>query len=441
MERTTKPSQAPPSILKSLVNKLIVVILFGVLCDVGISWYLFRASAVETQDLRLRESAEIMSVVVQRLHLANGRGPLVQEDDELEEAYVWQLVDQGTGRLYSRSEQAPDRALAHTPHAEPFDSDDAVWRVVTSGFSGDDRLMFVLGQRKSYADYQFSRALGASVLLSVVFWGGFAWLVAQVVRRRLRPLNVMARRIQGYDPLVPESTPEDSQWEELQPMQESVTRLGNRLRQRLVSERAFNAHAAHALRTPLAGLQMQLAVLQSMGTPEMRPWIDNATQTTKRLARVMQAMLSMFRSGTEIQQVKFATSELLGLWTNEQLQVDLRGLKEIVGEPDLLAAAVVNLLDNALAQGATEVHLTAGIDQFGWLFLNLMDNGAGCPPETLAHIRQALTLHDYNPETGLKGMGLMLADVVAVAHQGCVRVPDVSRGFCLELKWPVTIDH
>lgn len=432
--------KAYPSILKNLVEKLVLVIIFGVMCDVAITWSLFRSSAVDAQDLRLKESAEIMSVVVQRLHMANDKGPLVQEDDELEEAYVWQLIEIPGGHVHSRSEQAPLRAFVSGPQGGPADSADGVWRVVTHGFNGEKNLLFALGQRKQYTDYKLASALGLSALASLVLWGAFALLVAQVVRRRLRPLNVLAERIQDYDPMVPESAPRNSSWAELQPMTESITKLGQRLSQRLVSERAFNAHAAHALRTPLAGLEAQLAVLQSMGTPEMKPWIVNARQTAKRLARVMHALLSMFRSGTEIRQVRFATTELVGLWTNERLSVELRGLPEIVGEPDLLAAALVNLLDNAYAQGATEVRLTTGIDHYGWLYLNVMDNGSGCDADTLARLRKALLQHDYSPETGLTGMGLMLADVVSVAHQGHVRIPEVAHGFCVEMKWPVSID-
>lgn len=429
-----------PSILKHLVDKLVLVIVLGVICDLAITWFLFRASAVDAQDLRLRESAEIMSVVVQRLHMTNAKGPFVQEDDELEEAYVWQLIEMPSGRVHSRSEQAPSQAFVAVQKDGPVDSDDGVWRVVTHSFNGESQLLFALGQRKKYTDYKLTSALGASALASLLLWGVFALLVAQVVRRRLRPLNVLAERIQDYDPMVPESAPTNSNWAELQPMTESITKLGQRLSQRLVSERAFNAHAAHALRTPLAGLEAQLAILQSMGTSEMMPWIVDARQTARRLSRVMHALLSMFRSGTEIRQVRFASTELVGLWTHERLSVELRGLPEIVGEPDLLAAALVNLLDNALAQGATEVRLTTGIDHYGWLYLNVMDNGSGCDADTLARIRKALLQHDYSPETGLKGMGLMLADVVSVAHQGHVRIPEVSHGFCVEMKWPVSID-
>lgn len=88
-----------------------------------------------------------MSVVVQRLHMANDKGPLVQEDDELEEAYVWQLIEMPNGRVHSRSEQAPLRAFVNGPQGGPVDSADGVWRVVTYGFNGEKNLLFALAGR------------------------------------------------------------------------------------------------------------------------------------------------------------------------------------------------------------------------------------------------------------------------------------------------------
>ncbi len=57
-------------------------------------------------------------------------------------------------------------------------------------------------------------------------------------------------------------------------------------------------------------------------------------------------------------------------------------------------------------------------------------------PEKLNSIRKALNHQDYRPETGLKGLGLVLADLVMRAHHGHLVLPDSQKGFCIQLRWP-----
>ncbi|MDD2536033.1 MAG: HAMP domain-containing sensor histidine kinase, partial [Macromonas bipunctata] len=166
------------------------------------------------------------------------------------------------------------------------------------------------------------------------------------------------------------------------------------------------------------------------------PRLNRARQGSQRLSRVMQALLTMFRSGTEPQWQAVPLSVLLAPWPHDGLAIVSEGDPTLHADPDLLAAVLMNLLDNARQHGATQVQLRASSSPDGQQTLHLHDNGPGCPDATLQRLRQALQQHDYTPGTGLSGLGLMLADLVLQAHGGSVALPNVNTGFAVLLQWP-----
>ena len=64
----------------------------------------------------------------------------------------------------------------------------------------------------------------------------------------------------------------------------------------MAHERAFTAHAAHALRTPLAGMDAQLAVALREAPLALQPRLQRVREASGRLQRVLAALLTLFRS-------------------------------------------------------------------------------------------------------------------------------------------------
>jgi signal transduction histidine kinase len=91
---------------------------------------------------------------------------------------------------------------------------------------------------------------------------------------------------------------------------------------------------------------------------------------------------------------------------------------------------MINLLDNAVRHGATELRLSlqVGPEQ---QTLRVHDNGRGVTPEQRAALSGALAEQAYE---GRMGLGLMLADLVARAHGGVLTLPAVDQGFAVELQ-------
>lgn len=424
-----------PSIRRRVTRTLLLISLLWSLLVAGVVRYVVHHEVDELMDQGLRESAEVLHTVLAVLHQQGQDQTVAQIHSEYEEHLVWQIINVQTGEVAGQSHQAPASPLLLTHDPQPRATEDGQWRVMTFTFRNDPQHFLLVAQseeermeaRTEAATYTLIGALLMGVLATA--------LLSLLVRRELRPLSSLSRAVAAYDPLRPETMPQVPERTELVPMAQAIRDLGGRLAQRIASERAFTAHAAHALRTPLAGIDAQLAIALKEAPESLRPRLRRSREAASRLSRVMQALLTMFRSGSEPQRQDVRVSGLLTPLVFDGLQLDIVRDDTLDVDPDLLSAVLFNLLDNAQRHQALRVMLVAS-QAAGINLLRLHDDGAGCPAEQLQRLRNALASQDYGSDSGLKGLGLILADLVLRAHGGELRLPTVERGFCVELSWP-----
>lgn len=110
----------------------------------------------------------------------------------------------------------------------------------------------------------------------------------------------------------------------------------------------------------------------------------------------------------------------------EGLQVQVNGSGRIEADADLLAAAFLNLLDNALRYGARQVR----IEVIAPDTVRVHDDGPGVDASRRVQLQAAI---DETIEGTTTGLGLRLAELIARAHGGRVHLPEVSRGFAVDL--------
>jgi signal transduction histidine kinase len=254
------------------------------------------------------------------------------------------------------------------------------------------------------------------------------WLRIRI-KRELAPLRRLSQDVADFDPLKPHEKLAAVTRSELLPIHKAISDLGSRLERRMANERAFTAHAAHALRTPLAGMDAQLAMAIKESAPEARPRLQKTREAAARLTRVVTALLTLFRSGVDIQWQRQNLASLLERLPVEGLEVRVEEPGFVDADPDLLSAALINLLDNAVRHGATMVNIQCATDG-NEQRLTIADNGPGIPREQLAHIQTAIASQDYQ---GHVGLGLVLADIVARAHGGRLQLQPDTDGFVVML--------
>lgn len=198
--------------------------------------------------------------------------------------------------------------------------------------------------------------------------------------------------------------------------------------QGLEQQEQFLAEAAHELRTPLAALR--LVVEHGTAAPQRAPAaLDEALQLVDRLGRLVTGLLARARVDAGSREVELTPLRLdqLVRQTIGELP-DPAGVtvtSEVVivdGDPELLAQAVRNLVENALRHGGgtpVEVTVTAGR-------VEVRDHGPGVPPEDRTRVFER-----HVTGAGSTGTGLAIVRWVAELHGGTARISRAPGGGAL----------
>jgi two-component system OmpR family sensor kinase len=418
-----------PSIRRRLSHTLVgVSVAWGIAVSVALSMVTYH-QVDELLDTTLQESAEILygllSFNAQSLPLQAGGGSMPAPAHD--ERTVWQIVG-AEQQVLLRSHRAPEVPLLghRTPGLSRVGE---AWHVYGIPFDDKGAMLYVAqrgGERRAARMGALlitaGAALGVGLLCAL-------WLRARV-SKELEPVFAMSSAVQGFDPMHPDATLAQASRMELVPVVEAIRDLGTRLSERIASERAFSAHAAHALRTPLAGMVMQLAVAQRKAPPEVQIYLARSREAADRLQRVVTALLTLFRTGAEVRWGPVRVADLIAYLPVIELAVDTEGDTTLCGDPDLLGAALMNIVDNSLRHSAARVTLSARSDPDGGCIV-IRDNGTGLPESRRAALQAALAVQAYE---GQMGLGLMLADLVARAHGGRLQLQSTDVGCVVEIR-------
>lgn len=197
----------------------------------------------------------------------------------------------------------------------------------------------------------------------------------------------------------------------------------------LGQQEQFLAEAAHELRTPLATLRL---VVERSGSS------DEALRLVDRLSRLVTGLLARARLESGAQRV-----ELVPLRLDQLVETTVEELPDhdsvtvttepvvVRGDPDLLAQAVRNLVENAQRHGGpagspVEVGVTPGL-------VTVRDHGDGVPLADRERVF-ARGVTGTGPGTGA---GLAIVRWVAGLHHGTARLTDAPGGGLLaELRLP-----
>lgn len=354
------------------------------------------------------------------------------------EILMWQLRA-SSGRLIARSHSAPDEPWPAVPLVEGHLHAGGLAVYTTPG---QDRWLQVaqpLAELRR-AQYSAASAAGGSVLILGLL---ASVILGWAVRKELRPISDFAEAVESIGPeTIRMSSPALPRSELVQAYRELDAMLA-RLHAKLRSERAFSAHAAHSLRTPLAGLGAQLEVASDMAPPEIAQRIGLAIAAAGRLSSVVDALLSMTRMTDGAQWRTFDATELAPIATGRALVVDTKQLdnaEALTGDSDLLAVAVANLVDNASRHGASQVSIRVSSDGVRQS-IEVADDGPGITKESLTRLEGALHRFEQSGEIdSVLGLGLTLAASVARAHNGRLSLRQREadgHGFRATLEWPV----
>lgn len=282
-------------------------------------------------------------------------------------------------------------------------------------------------------------------------------LMVRAVRRSVDPLGALAAQLNarshaGFDALPVGDAPL-----EVQPLVLALNDLLAKLYDRLRVRQDFLATAAHDLRTPLAAALLHLEQVKG-AEPGSALSLQTAQNALRRAVRATQQVLD------------FAHAESLAVDPTRRTQVDLcevarqigaelapaavaKGLSLslepsqpqlwVTGQPDLIATALGNLLDNAVKYTPAGGRVVVSVLDAPSPALRVADDGPGLPPALLADASPLRYRRGANAvDSGVRGagLGLAIAHEVAARHGGQLELASGSdgRGCVATLRFPVS---
>ncbi|WP_254868657.1 sensor histidine kinase [Phaeobacter sp. HF9A] len=409
-------------------------------------------------------SEELFDRALLSAALAISRDVAISEGDALSPSTRRVISDAGGGELFyhvtgpggvyvtgyaypPRPETPVARDLPSYYFATYRGEDMRVLRMIenrTIGILTGDTIVTVwqrVSDRRAFAQELALRAAalmaGLMAALALVVWFG--------VQIGLRPLNDLQAAIQQRSP------------DELGPIRRAVphevsgvvatlNRLLGQVQDSFEAHQAFISDAAHQLRNPAAAILTLAETLPQMQDgAERANCEDQLIHAARKSARLSEQLLSLerlrynestamtsFDLNTVVEEVcrDFAARALA-----RDLDFSLTPAAEpllVLGNPILVGEAMINLLENALKHGGTEM---TGIvvqtrAEAGDAVVVIEDDGVGIPPDKISTAFRRFSQLQSGEGSGL---GLAIVEKVMLRHQGRVDVAPGETGtkFCL----------
>ncbi|BAY64318.1 periplasmic sensor signal transduction histidine kinase [Calothrix brevissima NIES-22] len=220
----------------------------------------------------------------------------------------------------------------------------------------------------------------------------------------------------------------------------------------------FTADASHELRSPLTAIisNAQYGFLSNSTALEIqRQRFHKISDIAKSMSTLVNDLLFLARNQNQLPKEFLQEIDLknilLQITDDYHKQSDVQHLSlvshlpnysiNILGEPNLLRQAVINILTNACkytpAGGQVELNL---FTQSHWAIIKIIDNGIGIPAEDLPYIFERFYRVDKkrSRKTGGFGLGLAIAQQIIQSHGGKIIIKSLLKeGTSVQIILPI----
>ena len=237
--------------------------------------------------------------------------------------------------------------------------------------------------------------------------------------------------------------------QEVQALVASINSFMARLETALDALRNFTGNASHQLRTPLAVVRTQLALLGRSTTPEEASSANQkATTALERAERVLAQLLVLARvdasTGAAVLHpvdivaiAKEVTAEMVPAALGHQIDLGFEGPATAKAEADpvLLAGLLKNLVANAISYAGHGAVVTVRVHQRAQhVILEVEDNGPNLSPEQMAAALQSrrgmtrpLPVLIKGHRAGM-GLGLAIAGEISDLFDARIELEKAGQG-------------
>jgi two-component system OmpR family sensor kinase len=277
------------------------------------------------------------------------------------------------------------------------------------------------------------------LLMLLPLLGVLVWVV---VGRGLDPLRRAALEVSRRSPDALHPIAQHGLPEEVQPLIGSLNGLLARLSHALEAQRAFVADAAHALRTPVTALQLQLQLLERAPSRDEREAATTRLKDgLKRMTHLVEQLLTLARQDPA-HQMRAAQEVPLDALAREVLaeqsvlaeakSIDL-GLAraeplKVSGDRESLRVLISNLVDNAIRYTPSGGRVDVAVaTEVGRPVLSVEDDGPGIAAAERSRVFDRFYRAQSSDGSG-SGLGLAIVHNVAERHGAQVELDSGSGG-------------
>ncbi len=280
-------------------------------------------------------------------------------------------------------------------------------------------------------------AAGFLVLVVLGVAGGA--LLGGYLRRRLSAIAGTAEAIVGGD--MTRRIPVGPRGDEFDRLAESLNAMLERIAGLIENVRQVSSDLAHDLRTPLARLRNQLeSGLHEAG--DRAATIAGAIRRVDELLGLFAAILRIAEVESGNLWILFAPVDLSALATElaesyapafadggHRLEWSVAADQTTDGDRELIAQAIVNLLENAQRHTPARTTIRLTLEPIGdRIRLSVADDGPGVPPADRERVVRRFARLEESRTTPGHGLGLNLVAAVARLHDSALVLNDNQPG-------------
>ncbi len=255
-----------------------------------------------------------------------------------------------------------------------------------------------------------------------VLLGGAAILQLRFGLRPIRRLRDQVAAIRSGDT----ASVDEDQPTELRPLAIELNELASDNRSALASARQSSANLAHALKTPVSALALQL-----------RDYPDGAAQVARidatirhHLGRARAQIVNRRASTALAHAVDGLVTAIRGLYPDRVLSiaVDVEDGIGVAVDPQDLDELIGNILDNAARHARSRIIISAHRDAGDrrWIAIEIADDGSGIAEHERARATQAGARLDERGDG--HGFGLAIVAELAALYGGAIAMRDAPGG-------------
>ena len=287
------------------------------------------------------------------------------------------------------------------------------------------------------------------LLLIASFIGSF--LIGYTIIHSISRISRTARRIVDGD--FSERVPTHANdADEMSQLADDLNHMLDRIEALITSQRQVTNNIAHDLRSPLNRMRnrMEVALLdRNSEAAALREVIADSVEDAENLLKTFNALLNIAqvesRAKDDFKHESLSAicddlAELYDVMTEEgehsfAAHIE-RGL-DIMGNRQLIAQAITNLLDNAVKYTPSGGHITLTAEQRGEnIHVSVGDNGHGNPPDKRDAVLKRFVRLDSARSTPGNGLGLSLVSAIVALHNGSLQLHDNKPGLRIEITLP-----